>query len=304
VKHLRPARETCEQCHWPAKFHGDKLVIRTHYDEDEQNTPRTTVLVLKVGGRAWKGSVGIHGRHIDTTARITYTTKDDRRLEIARIEYRSDSGAPVTYTDGSALTPEQKQKSEMRKMDCMDCHNRPSHTFESPERAVDRAMTEGRISPALPFIKKKAVEWLRASYAKRELALARIPAEADDFYQKNYAQVFAGQRAAIETAGREIAGIYALNVFPEMNVTWGTYPNHIGHKDSPGCFRCHDGEHKTADGQAIVSDCDTCHTFLAQEEVRPKILMDLARFTHEPPSRGATDSARACGPGTGSLGGL
>jgi nitrate/TMAO reductase-like tetraheme cytochrome c subunit len=153
VKHLRPARETCEQCHWPQKFHGDKLVVRTKYAEDEKNTPSTTVLVLKIGGKGGRGGVGIHGRHLDPAAPISYVTTDERRQGIPRVS-PVVGGRTVEYVAADVpTTPEALAAAERRVMDCMDCHNRPSHTFELPERAVDRAMAEAQVSPELPYVK-------------------------------------------------------------------------------------------------------------------------------------------------------
>ncbi len=276
VKHLRPARETCEQCHWPRKFHGDKFLVRTKFADDEKNTPSTTVLVLKVGGRSWQGSTGIHGRHLDDQARINYVSTDGRRQVIPKVTYVDDSGKTVDFESTEVKpTAEELAKGEQRAMDCMDCHNRPSHTFEMPERAVDRAMAAGAISPELPFVKKKAVELLRAEYPDRKAAERRIADELAAFYKTKYADAYKSHRAAVESAGQQVAAIYLRNVFPEMKVTWGSYPNNIGHEDFLGCFRCHDDNHKSRDGRTITQDCNACHTVLAMDESNPKVLEDL-----------------------------
>jgi hypothetical protein len=172
-------------------------------------------------------------------------------------------------------TPAQLAAGERREMDCMDCHNRPTHNFELPDRALDRALAEGRISPALPFVKKKGLELLRAGYADREAAQRDIAAGLTEFYRQEHPDVYRGHRAAVEAAVSEVQAIYRRNVFPEMKVAWGTYPNNIGHEDFPGCFRCHDDSHKRADGTAITQDCNACHTILAQDEQSPKVLADL-----------------------------
>jgi NapC/NirT cytochrome c family, N-terminal region len=277
VKHLRPARETCEQCHWPQKFHGDKFVVRTKYADDEKNTPSTTVLVLKVGGRSWQKGVGIHGRHLDATERISYVTTDSRRQVIPRVTAVDATGKSVEYVSTEVKpSPEELAKGERRVMDCMDCHNRPSHTFEPPERAVDRALAEGRVSPELPYIKKKAVELLRASFPDQDTGTQRISSSIVEFYKSGHAETYAKHRALVETAAEQVAAIYRRNVFPGMKVTWGTYPNNIGHEDFLGCFRCHDENHKSADGRTLTQDCDACHTVLAMDEPNPKVLQDLA----------------------------
>ncbi len=276
VKHLRPARETCEQCHWPQKFQGDKFLVRTKYASDEKNTPTTSVLVLKVGGKGWNGGTGIHGHHLNEKARITYTSTDGRRQVIPTVSYVDDAGKEVQY-DSTEVKPTTAElaKGERRSMDCMDCHNRPSHTFEMPDRAVDRAMAAGGISPELPFVKKNAVELLKAEYPDRDTAARRIAEGMAEFYRAKYPQTYAAHRALVETAGQQVAAIYLRNVFPEMKVTWGTYPNNIGHEDFLGCFRCHDDNHKARDGRTITQDCNACHTVLAMDESNPKVLEDL-----------------------------
>jgi hypothetical protein len=276
VEDLRPARETCEQCHWPQKFHGDKFVVHTKYADDEASTPSTTVLVLKIGGRTFQAATGIHGRHLDDAERISYVAIDRQRQVIPRVAYLADDGKIEEYASEEVkATPEQIARGEHRKMDCMDCHNRPSHTFELPERAVDRAISEGRISRELPFVKKKAVEALRAPYPDREAASARIPAVLADYYRTDHPESYRQHRALVERAGAEVRAIYLRNVFTGMKVTWGTYPNNLGHEDFLGCFRCHDESHKTAGGKTITQDCNACHTILAQDESNPKVLAEL-----------------------------
>jgi hypothetical protein len=276
VRHLRPARETCEHCHWPARFVGDKFVVRTKYADDEANTALRTVLILKIGGRNFRGSAGIHGRHLDAVERIEYLTTDEKREVIPRVKYRDDDGRTVEFVAAEPPPkPGQAGVGEWRKMDCMDCHNRPTHAFEMPESAVDHAMTDGRISVTLPFVKKKAVELLRGDYPDHAAAKRRIAEALGAYYRTAYPQIWEERRALVEAAAEQIALIYAKNVFPSMKVTWGTYLNHIGHKDSPGCFRCHDESHQSADGRTITQDCSACHEILAQDEPNPKVLTDL-----------------------------
>jgi nitrate/TMAO reductase-like tetraheme cytochrome c subunit len=276
VKYLRPARETCEQCHWPARFTGDKFLVKTNYTEDEKNTPLTTVLVLKVGGQTWQGSEGIHGRHLDAGSRIHYISIDERRQVIPVVDYTDDKGKTVEYisTDIKA-TKEQLEKGEKRAMDCIDCHNRPTHAFELPESAVDLRMSRGLINPDLPFVKKKAVELLKVDYPDRDTAKAKILEGITGYYRAAYPEVYNTKRALVEQAADAVAGIYLRNIFPDMKVTWGVHPNNLGHNDFPGCFRCHDGSHTSAGGQTISNDCTACHNVLAMQEEKPKILTDL-----------------------------
>lgn len=269
VHNLRPARETCEQCHWPQKYGEDRVRVINKYADDEANTLSKTVLLVKIGGG--NHGVGIHGTHLGPGVRIRYGHSDESRQTIPWMEYSDKTRRTVYKTadakpDGAGLT--------MREMDCMDCHNRPSHSFELPERAVDTAMFAGEI-PNLPFAKKKSVEALKKTYATREAAAGQIPAELAAFYRDTYPAVYAERRADVERAGRAVLAIWNRNVFPDMKVTWGTYPNNIGHNDFPGCFRCHDDEHTSADGRKVSQDCNACHNLLAMDEPEPKILGDL-----------------------------
>lgn len=276
VKNLRPARDTCEQCHWPQKFTGDKLLVRKKFTDDEKNTPLTTVLLMKIGGHSGNGAVGIHGRHLEDVERIAYISTDRRRQVIPQVTYLADDGRQIVYTSSEMkATTAQLKAGEHRSMDCMDCHNRPAHAFQMPERAVDEAMAANRISPELPFSKKKSVELLRTQYPDRESAARKITSSFADFYRAKYPDTYQAHRALVETSGEAVSQIYLRNVFPNMKITWGTYPNNLGHEDFLGCFRCHDGNHKSADGKLISDDCEACHSLLAQDESNPKILADL-----------------------------
>jgi hypothetical protein len=276
VKYLRPARETCEQCHWPARFTGDKFLVKKSYTEDEKNTPLTTVLLLKVGGRTWQGSVGIHGRHLDDGSRIHYISTDEKRQVIPVVYYTDDKGKTVEYVStDTKVSKEQLEKGERRAMDCIDCHNRPTHAFELPENAVDLRMSRGLISPELPYVRKKALELLKVEYPDRDTAKAKITEGIIAYYRTSYPDVYNTKRTLVEQAANTTADIYLRNIFPDMKVTWGVHPNNLGHNDFPGCFRCHDGSHTSADGQTITNDCTACHNLLAVQEEKPKILTDL-----------------------------
>ncbi|MGB8494925.1 MAG: NapC/NirT family cytochrome c [Candidatus Acidiferrum sp.] len=276
VKYLRPARETCEQCHWPQRFSGDKFIVKTDYKDDEKNTPETTALVLKIGGRTWQGSVGIHGRHLDEGSRIRYIATDEQRQVIPVVYYTDDKGKTVEYVSTDIkVSKEQLAKSEKRVMDCIDCHNRPTHAFELPESAVDLRIYRGLISAELPFIKKKAVELLKADYPDRDTAQKKIVEGVTSYYRSTYPDIYNTKRALVEQSAGNVAGIYMQNIFPDMKVTWGVHPNNLGHNDFPGCFRCHDGSHTSADGQTISNDCSACHNLLAVQEENPKVLTDL-----------------------------
>ena len=270
VRSLRPARETCEACHWPQKYGEDRLQVIDKFADDQANTLTKTVLLMKIGGG--NRGIGIHGTHLGSGVAIRYAHADEGRQNIPWIEYNGPGGKTVYATpeakpDGGGLP--------IREMDCVDCHNRPTHAYELPERAVDRVMNAGRISPSLPFAKKRAVEILKASYGTRDEAAQKIPAAFESYYRDNYPAIWAQRRAEVTSAAGQVLAIYDRNIFPAMKVTWGTYPNNIGHTDYPGCFRCHDGNHAAKDGRSVTQDCNACHNLLAMDEADPKVLTDL-----------------------------
>jgi len=160
-------------------------------------------------------------------------------------------------------------------MDCIDCHNRPTHIYRMPEDEVDAAIEAGRIDRSLPFVRREAIRILRASYTLATAAHDSIVRAVSEYYRASYPDLSRSKSAEIDQAAQEIGGIFAHNVFPAMKVTWGTYPNHLGHQNFPGCFRCHDDLHATADGERISQDCNTCHSVLAMEEQKPAILEQL-----------------------------
>jgi len=270
VHNLRPARETCEACHWPQKYGEDRVRVITKFAEDETNSATKTVLLMKIGGG--NGGIGIHGTHLGPGIHILYGHSDEARQTIPWVTY-DDNGRQTVYAtadakpDGAGLTK--------REMDCMDCHNRPSHSFELPDRALDRAMNAGLVSTTLPFAKKRALEILKVNYKSRDEAALRIPAAFEKFYRESYPAIWNGRRADVTNAAERVLAIYDRNIFPDMNVTWGKYPLNIGHTDFPGCFRCHDGSHSAKDGKSITQDCNACHNLLSMDEANPKILTDL-----------------------------
>jgi len=270
---LVPSRDTCEQCHWPQMFVASKLRVIFHFQDDAANSQTQTVLMMLTGGGD-KG--GIHGKHLGAGIEIRYAAADSKRQTIPWVEYRNRSTGEVrTFLEDGSSNQSVANLPRYR-MECVDCHNRPTHTFELPERAVDAALGLGRISPSLPFIKKKAMELLKTNYSSNEEAARMIPATLARFYRDTYPEISLHRSAEISSAVAEIAEIHNRNVFPDLKITWGTYPNNLGHTDFPGCFRCHGGSHSTSDAKStITQDCNTCHEALAVEEARPEILKTL-----------------------------
>jgi hypothetical protein len=271
VTSLRPARYTCEACHTPTRFDGDKLLVKSSFADDEQNTESQTVLILHLGGEdSLSHRTGIHGVHL---GHIEYIATDPTRTAIPWVERTNPDGSKTAYA-ASALNGAQPQ-GERRVMDCIDCHNRAAHTFVTAEEAINRAMADGAINPSLPWIHKEGLALLKATYASQADAGAQIPQHLQAFYRTQNPDVLNQKAALVEQAGQELVTLYDENVFPFMKVTWGTHPNHIGHQEYPGCFRCHDGDHVAKDGTSITQDCSACHNLLAVEEAKPKVLSDL-----------------------------
>jgi len=269
VHDLRPARDTCEQCHWPTKFVGDRLVVRTHHADDAASTTTKTVLLLHVGGQQGVKVKGIH-RHVDPGVRIRYLS-DAKRERIGTVELADADGSKRRFEiQGDPIADPR-----WREMDCVDCHNRPTHQYRSPEEEVDAAIEAGRIDRALPFVRREAVKALRATYPSAEAARTGIASGLAAFYAGHEPPRAAERRAAVAAAAGELGDIWARNVWPGMKITWGTYPSFLGHHEAPGCFRCHDGDHAAPDGKVISNDCQLCHELLAEDEKDPPILRQL-----------------------------
>lgn len=260
VRNLRPARDTCEQCHRPERFAGDLVRTHTTYQTDEVNTPRVDTRVLRVGGGELGEARDIHW-HVG--ADVWYLPMDKSRLEIGWVGVELPDGGFVEYIDPARtgeITPK-RIESEKRLMDCMDCHNRATHVFRSPEELVDAAMVQGRIDVGLPFIKREAVKALDPPKSSLEEAYRRVD-EIKQFYQSNYPEIYSTRGAAIDRTIVELRNVARLTTFPDMKVTSKTYIDHMGHQTSPGCLRCHGRLVERTDGsqaRPIDASCDSCH---------------------------------------------
>ena len=267
---LRPARETCEHCHWPGG-HADvqRLKTRIGFLPDAENTRWDIDLLVNVGGsHAAGGSAGVHW-HLNPANRVEYIAADAARQEIPWVRVTDTrSGASIEYHSTEApLSAEQIAARPVRTMDCLDCHNRPSHTFDSPGVAVDRAMLAGEVDPTLPWIKRTATELLAAEYESVAAAEAAIDAGLRDYYAEHHPEVLSERAAALDDATRALQAAYRVNFFPAMRASWAAYPDNAGHFRFPGCIRCHDGLHASADGEVVSSECTACHTITAQGTV-------------------------------------
>jgi hypothetical protein len=248
VHSMPPARETCFGCHSGAGHQGDRLKVVRDYADDETGTETATTLQMKVGGV--KPASGIHW-HV--AQQIEYIATDRERQTIPYVKFTDGNGNVKEYA-ADGVTKEQLAQGERRSMDCMDCHNRPAHTFDpSPERAVDVAIANGNLPRTLPFARREAVAALKDEYASGDEAQRGIDARLRKAFASH-----ASDPALARTVSA-VQDIYARNVFPAMKVKWATYPNNIGHTFFNGCFRCHDDNHKASDGSVIKQDCESCH---------------------------------------------
>jgi nitrate/TMAO reductase-like tetraheme cytochrome c subunit len=268
VHDLRPAQDTCEACHWPKKFYGAQLKIFTHYASDEKNTLRQVRLLIKTGGGdpATGAPEGIHW-HMNIANEINYVAADEKRQVIPYIHVKDLQGRVTEYfAKDSTLTKQQIAKTPTHRMDCVDCHNRPSHVYVPPDLAVDQSLLARRIDLALPFAKQQAVLALTGKYDTTELAMQGIAKSLHDFYANKYPDISRSKELEIRNAIDETQAIYRRTTFPEMRLNWQTHPNNLGHFYFSGCFRCHDGQHVSPEGKVISKECDTCHTVMAQED--------------------------------------
>jgi hypothetical protein len=265
VHNMRSATATCMSCHWSEKYHGEKLKVFNHYGYDEQNSLNQTRMLIKVGGGdPDAGPVGGIHWHMNVSNDISFIS-DERRLKIPWVRSKDPSGNVVDYvTSDAGLTAQQIEQSAKRRMDCIDCHNRPTHIYLSPNQAVDRSLDAGRLDISLPFIKAKAVETLAKPYTTNDEAVATIASDIDAYYRTSHPDIYSSRNAAVIGAVAEIQQIYQTYFFPEMKTDWKAHPNHIGHLNAQGCFRCHDGQHMSKEGKVIRNECNVCHTTLDQ----------------------------------------
>lgn len=269
---LVPAKQTCEECHWREKPGNIHVRVLNSFAEDEANSLSQTVLSMQVGGRVFGG---IHGRHLDPDLEIQFGCTDPERQNVVWVEARNKrTGEIRTYTK-SGWKPDPETKVRRLTMECVDCHNRIGHALELPARAIDTAMASGKLSTTLPWLKKSAMSLLKTEYKSHEEASRQIPAALLETYRREHADVFGAREREIAEAGQVLAEIHNRNVYPDLKVTWGTYPDNIGHTDSLGCFRCHDGDHATPEGKPISNNCFICHFSAAVDETDPEILQAL-----------------------------
>jgi len=282
VHNMRKADETCAKCHWPEKFHGDKIKVFDHYGYDENNSLNQTRMLIKVGGgNPNTGQVGGIHWHMNLANEVTYIAADEKRQNIPWVRLKDMNGKVVEYTARDAqLSPPQIEQAAKKRMDCIDCHNRPAHIYLPPDKAVDNSFMANKLDASLPYLKLKAVEVLSGPYNTTEEALSSISNGLDEYYRTNHADIYSTKKDSINGAITEVQRIYQTYFFPEMKTDWRAHPDNIGHYKVQGCFRCHDGQHFSQDGQVIRNECNICHTTIDQTFAGKTLLAQNGQFQH------------------------
>jgi nitrate/TMAO reductase-like tetraheme cytochrome c subunit len=285
IQNLRPAQETCEQCHWPKHFFSEKEQSSSYYLSDEKNTRLTLTLLIKIGGGNIEAgpTSGIHW-HMNIANEVVYFPADSTRQVIPWVRVTSPDGKRTVYRSTENAPPEEAiQKAKLRRMDCIDCHNRPTHIYHPPARSVNHVMSLGWVDPQLPNVKSVAVKVLETPYATTRGGLDSIKLAIDEYYRITYPEVARTMQPAIQRAIEEVQNIYGRNYFPEMQVSWKRFPDNIGHMYYPGCFRCHDGKHVSEDGKVLSRECNTCHVILAQQMGTDSLHLSLSGVQYQHP---------------------
>lgn len=267
--HMRPAAETCGHCHEQRRDFGDKLKVLKQYEDDEESSEKSTVMLMKNGGLRDGKWTGNHW-HANPDQKIRYLA-DAQRQNVHTVELTAADGTKKLFrTKDAPAAP--ADDAQWRTMDCLDCHNRPAHVFRKAEGELDTALSRGLISRELPFIKREGLRLLEGDYGTHEEACRKVDQGLRAFYEKEYPDVAKDKAKELAAASDALGRIYTRNVFPEMRVAWNTYPDFKSHD---GCYRCHDNEHKTDEGKKISKKCEPCHEVLATEEEDPEVLQVL-----------------------------
>lgn len=264
---LRPARETCEKCHWPQKFYARTLWTNKYFLADSSNSEWDVMLQMKTGPE-YSGlglREGIHW-HINPDVNIEYISENDKRENITYVKYtnKKTGAVKVFRNEGNPITDSLISASNSRVMDCIDCHNRPSHNYNSPTVYFDKAMLNGAISKDIPFFKKASMNVLKETFTDKDTAIMKIRESIKGFYAGFDNNYYDSHKEAVDKSIDAVTKAFSQNTFPFMKVSYDHYPEHIGHLESDGCFRCHNDGFKSEDGSVISRDCNLCHNIVGQ----------------------------------------
>lgn len=266
VEELRPARHTCEECHWPEKFHGKKVKKFYSFSNNNQKKPQMNEISLHIGGHnpQTEKFEGIHW-HVSNNVKVSYLASGEERTRIPKVRVERPDGSTEEYVREDMEVPEvseDEEEQEWRLMDCIDCHNRPTHIYDKPEERVDFGLLSKRINPEIGGIREDSLAVLTTEYPSRQEAEEEMVDDLLELQKKRDTEQADEYEEDIRKAGQYLLETYLNNVWPDMNVTWGTYQSHLGHQqaeDGYGCFRCHDAMHLNEEGESISQDCTICH---------------------------------------------
>ncbi|MBN1560537.1 NapC/NirT family cytochrome c, partial [candidate division KSB1 bacterium] len=269
VHTLRPARETCEHCHWPAKFYGQRLETRVRYGLDSTSTPAYTTLNIKIDAGGAGHENGAHW-HVNEANQVTYTSVDDKRVRMVAITARQADGRAKVFHNVKLADFEANAKGEdERTMDCVDCHNRATHIYKDPEDIVDEFIRIGEADRALPWVKQQALAAITKGYPSDEAAQRGVANQIRNFYQRHYPALSSARAEQLDQVVDILQRAYATHRHHHMRIEWGNYTSHVGHDKNLGCFRCHNNDMKTVAGETIRHDCTMCHSILALDSAEP-----------------------------------
>ncbi len=274
---MRSAAQVCEECHWRDNLWGTKLRTTTYYSLDDASSPWTVNFLFDLGGAgsASDAPSGVHW-HTSGGTVVEYIATDHELQDIPWVRVIDEDGIERIYTTPGDYIPRLNDPdTEIRRFDCLDCHNRPAHPLEPAARSINNALADGRIPDVLPEIKDIAMQVLLDSYEDRDAAHQGIPDGLDDFYEAEYPDATDRYPAEIEQAARVLIDIYDVNFFPEMKTDYRVRQYNIGHLSWEGCFRCHDGEKADQDGEVISNECNLCHLIIGQGLGTNGVLLDL-----------------------------
>ncbi|MBX3082697.1 MAG: NapC/NirT family cytochrome c [Anaerolineae bacterium] len=280
---MRPARETCERCHAPEKFSEDTLRQIVRADDNRTNDLSSIYMVMHTGGGTEREGLG-RGIHWHIENKITYIATDKDEQEIPWVRVQQPDGKIEDYVSiNSPIDTQNLQNYTTREMDCTTCHNRVAHLIDSPTDAVDKVLNTGQMSTSIPFIRARAVEMLSEQYASTDEALQNIDT-LDAYYRDNYPEFYANGREQVQTAIKVLKELYQVSNYPEQKLSWATHPDNVGHKDSPGCFRCHDGQHIGPENKIVRLECNLCHSIPQTVSVNDPKPVSLITSNIEPSS--------------------
>jgi len=256
---LRPARDTCEKCHFPEKFSDDSLREIKHFDNDSSNTPSSVYLIMKTGGGTKRLGLG-QGIHWHVENEVQYYSPDPGQQEIPYVRVTKEDGNTIEYFDiESSMNFDTIADNQLQEMDCITCHNRITHLVNYPEVMIDQMMARNVVSPSIPDIRRQALEIFYREYESTEAALIAIDG-LKNYYETYQANFYSYNQGAVDSAITELRNAYEQSVYVEQKFDWNSHPNNVGHEFSPGCFRCHDGKHLTDNEEAIRLECNVCHS--------------------------------------------